>query len=57
MNRFFGQSKSTRVPQPTLNDTAATLDSRVETINKQIASVDQGLIYRNCFNPINISLF
>jgi hypothetical protein len=57
MNRFFGQSKSTRVPQPTLNDTAATLDSRVETINKQIASVDQGLIYRNCFNLINISLF
>lgn len=44
MNRLFGQSKSNVVPKPTLNDAAATLDLRVETINKQIASVDQGLI-------------
>ncbi len=44
MNRLFGSSKSNAVPKPTLNDTAASLDSRVETINKQIAAVDQGLI-------------
>ncbi len=44
MNRLFGQSKSSAVHRPTLNDTAATLDSRVETINKQIAGVDQGII-------------
>ena len=43
MNRLFGQSKGGAVPKPTLNDTAATIDSRVETINKQIASIDQGL--------------
>lgn len=42
MNRLFGQSKATTVPKPTLNDTAATIDSRVETINKQIATIDQG---------------
>ena len=41
MNRLFGQSKGTAVPKPTLTDTAATLDSRVETVNKQIASLDQ----------------
>ncbi len=44
MNRIFGQSKSKAVPQPTLNDTSAILDSRVETLNKQIAAVDQGLL-------------
>ena len=44
MNRLFGSSKSNAVPKPTLNDTAASLDSRVETINKQIAAVEQGLI-------------
>ena len=43
MNRLFGQSKAP-VPKPNLNDTAATLESRVETINKQIASIDQGRI-------------
>jgi hypothetical protein len=43
MNRLFGQSKGSAVPKPTLNDTAATLDSRVETLNKQISSIDQGL--------------
>jgi len=43
MNRLFGQSKGSAVPKPTLNDTAATLDSRVETLNKQIATIDQGL--------------
>jgi hypothetical protein len=43
MNRLFGQSKGSTVPKPTLNDTAATLDSRVETLNKQIATIDQGL--------------
>ncbi|UJR08159.1 hypothetical protein I4U23_012433 [Adineta vaga] len=43
MNRLFGNSKSNAVPRPTLNDTAATIDSRVETINKQIAAVDQEL--------------
>jgi len=42
MNRLFGQSKAA-APKPTLNDTASTLDSRVETINKQIASLDQEL--------------
>jgi hypothetical protein len=42
MNRLFGQSRSNAVPKPNLNDTVATLDSRVETINKQIAAVDQG---------------
>jgi hypothetical protein len=42
MNRLFGQSKGTAVPKPTLNDTAATLDLRVETLNKQIATIDQG---------------
>lgn len=42
MNRLFGQSKASAVPKPTLTDTAATLDSRVETLNKQIASIDQG---------------
>lgn len=42
MNRLFGQSKGSAVPKPTLNDTAATLDSRVETLNKQIGSIDQG---------------
>lgn len=42
MNRLFGQSKGTATPKPTLNDTASTLDSRVETVNKQIASIDQG---------------
>lgn len=46
MNRLFGKSKAP-VPQPTLNDTAATLDLRVESINKQIASIDQGRI---CFS-------
>jgi hypothetical protein len=44
MNRLFGQSKGSTVPKPTLNDTAATLDSRVETLNKQIATIDQGFI-------------
>ena len=44
MNRLFGSSKgSTAAPKPTLTDTAATIDSRVETLNKQIASIDQGL--------------
>ncbi|CAF0954445.1 unnamed protein product [Rotaria sordida] len=43
MNRLFGQSKASAVPKPTLNDTAATLDSRVETLNKQIATIDQEL--------------
>lgn len=43
MNRLFGQSKGTAVPKPTLNDTAATIDSRVETLNKQIATIDQEL--------------
>lgn len=45
MNRLFGQSKSSAVPKskPTLNDTATILDSRVETLNKQIAIIDQGL--------------
>jgi len=43
MNRLFGQSKSNAVSKPTLNDTAATLDLRVESINKQIAAVDQEL--------------
>lgn len=45
MNRLFGQSKGTTVPKPTLNDTAATLDARVETLNKQIATIDQGLFH------------
>jgi len=50
MNRLFGQSKPNAVPKVTLNDTAATLDLRVETINKQIAAVDQGLFKKqNCF--------
>jgi hypothetical protein len=44
MNRLFGQSKGGTAPKPTLNDTAAVLDSRVETLNKQIASIDQGFI-------------
>ena len=43
MNRLFGQSKSNAAPRPNLNDTVATLDSRVETLNKQIASIDQGI--------------
>lgn len=43
MNRIFGSSKGSTVPKPTLNDTSATLDSRVETLNKQIASIDQEL--------------
>ncbi|CAF1937586.1 unnamed protein product [Rotaria magnacalcarata] len=43
MNRLFGQSKGSAVPKPTLTDTAATLDSRVETLNKQIATIDQEL--------------
>jgi charged multivesicular body protein 5 len=43
MNRIFGQSKGSTVPKPTLNDTASTLDSRVETVNKQIAAIDQEL--------------
>ncbi|CAF0989770.1 unnamed protein product [Adineta ricciae] len=43
MNRLFGHSKSNAAPKPTLNDTAATIDLRVETINKQIASVEQEL--------------
>jgi len=43
MNRLFGSSKGSTVPKPTLNDTASTLDSRVETLNKQIASIDQEL--------------
>jgi len=47
MNRLFGQSKGSTVPKPTLNDTASTLDSRVETLNKQIATIDQGL-FRLC---------
>lgn len=42
MNRLFGQSKNTAVPKPTLNDTAATLDARVETVNKQISGIDLG---------------
>ena len=45
MNRLFGQSKGTAAPKPTLNDTAATLDSRVETLNKQIATIDQGSLH------------
>ncbi|CAF1199863.1 unnamed protein product [Rotaria sp. Silwood1] len=51
MNRLFGQSKSNAVPKPTLNDTAATLDLRVETINKQIASIDQELQAYNKLPP------
>lgn len=44
MNRIFGTSKgSTAAPKPTLTDTAATIDSRVDTLNKQIASIDQEL--------------
>jgi len=49
MNRLFGQSKSSAIPKPTLNDAAATLDSRVETINKQIAAVDQGQLKKIVF--------
>jgi len=49
MNRLFGQSKSNVVPKPTLNDAAATLDLRIETINKQIAAVDQGLLLTKKF--------
>jgi chaperonin cofactor prefoldin len=49
MNRLFGQSKSNVVPKSTLNDTAATLDLRIETINKQIAAVDQGLLLTKKF--------
>lgn len=45
MNRLFGQAKGGAAPKPTLNDAAATLDSRVETINKQIATIDQGLFH------------
>lgn len=51
MNRLFGQSKGTAVPKPTLNDTAATLDARVETVNKQIASIDQELQKYNRLAP------
>ncbi|CAF2671120.1 unnamed protein product [Rotaria sp. Silwood2] len=51
MNRLFGQSKSNAVPKPTLNDTAATLDLRVETINKQIATIDHELQAYNKLPP------
>ncbi|CAF0825776.1 unnamed protein product [Didymodactylos carnosus] len=39
MNRLFGAGKAT-TQKPTLNDTAANLDSRVGTINKKIAELD-----------------
>ena len=57
MNRLFGQSKGTAVPKPTLNDTAATLDSRVETVNKQIATIDQGLFHLFSFQSISFEDF
>jgi len=42
MNRIFGKaSNTTPKTKPTLNDTAAMLDSRVETLNKKIADIDR----------------
>ncbi|CAF0831035.1 unnamed protein product [Rotaria sordida] len=51
MSRLFGWSKSNTIPKPTLNDTAATLDLRVETINKQIAIIDHELQAYNKLPP------
>ena len=48
MDRLFGKSKAP-APRPTLNDTAATLDLRVDTLNKQISTIDQGWIERLIF--------
>lgn len=42
MSRLFGKPKSNAASKPTLNDTASTLDLRIETFNKQIAAIDQG---------------
>ena len=63
MNRLFGQSKASAVPKPTLNDTSATLDSRVETLNKQIGTIDQGrlilaaLIFTSFFNYLELQAY
>lgn len=46
MSGFFGRSKPNAVPQTTLNDTVATLDLKRESINKQIAAIDRGLIQK-----------
>lgn len=56
MSRFFGQSKTKSVPKPTLNDTVVLLNSRLETVNKQIADIDRGFNFDKQTNIRSIQL-